>query len=78
MRHKGKIIDPSQRDGIPLFWGAHFANDLAWVEEGQTTKSRGRNARRNNAEFRGLTLVALGEIKPRSEIFASYNLAYLK
>ena len=52
----GVIITPEVHGGfVPLFWGAHLANDHTWSVEGAKSPSKkGRSIRQNNAEFQGL------------------------
>ena len=74
MQYHGFCIDPHVGFAHPpLYWGAHFANDRLFVEEGVTPNKKGRNQRKNNAKFVGLQLIATSEIRPREEICAPYN-----
>jgi hypothetical protein len=75
MKHHGKYVDVMKRNkDVPLYWGAHMCNDLEWTPENTPKKKKSRVGRtKPNAEFEGLLLVAVAIIKPRMEIFASYN-----
>ena len=35
VEYKGRIIDPKRDGEIPMYWGAHFANDYDWHKEGE-------------------------------------------
>ena len=61
------------RFGIPLWYGAHIANDLTFPTANPPKKKPGRKIK-NNAKFDGLFVKADGDIRPRTEIFVAYDL----
>ena len=72
----GEIVDPlhdTENSILPLFFGAHYANDKDYHLGSERNSTPGRS-RSNNDKFDGVQLVATQYIRPRQEIFVEYNL----
>ena len=71
------VLDPiidSENGCLPLYWGAHIANDITHgIDEDVKAPKR-----TNNAKFTGISLVAKKEIHPRTEILVDYNISEIK
>ncbi len=58
---------------VPLYWGAHFSNDLNWIKGAKAMKKRGPCQKNNNAKVEVIFIMSTAIIKTWQEIFVDYN-----